>query len=151
MIKFTVFTGTYNSEGIIDRVFQSVLEQTNKDFEWIVIDDCSKDNTVALIEEFMERNPQISIKLVRHETNTGVATSRMEAIHLARGKYFVSWDHDDIQDKDQLEIFNKLWGEYDEEDIGNIFAKMNNQKGEILGQFFPMNPFVSDYISMHNK
>ena len=151
MNKFTVFTGTYNSENIIDRVFQSITEQTYNNFEWIVIDDCSKDNTVVKIKAFQEKNPDIPITLIQHKRNTGVSTSRKEAIELAKGTYFVTWDHDDVQDKDQLKVFNDLWSTYDDKSIAFIFAKIKDQKGNILGSKFPRDPYIINYLHVYNS
>lgn len=151
MPTFTIFTGTYNSAPVIDRVFSSIRNQQVKDFEWIVIDDCSKDNTRELVRQFQTDYPAVDLRFFEHEQNTGIATSRKEALNLATGKYFVTWDHDDEQAADQLSIYLQLWQEHDAKDIGNIFAKMRNQHGELLGQPFPKDPYISDYISLHNR
>lgn len=151
MPKFTIFTGTYNSAPVIDRVFSSVANQKVRDFEWIVIDDCSKDNTRELVRAFQKDNPDIDLRFFEHEQNTGIAISRKEALELASGKYFVTWDHDDEQTPDQLQVYLALWERYGSEKTGNIFAKMRSQHGDILGQPFPTDPYISDYISLHNR
>lgn len=149
-IAFTIFTGTYNSEKIIHRVFKSIDDQVNRNFEWIIIDDCSIDNTVELLNNYKEKNPEMEISIYRNLKNRGVAEGRREALYKAKGKYFVTWDHDDEQSPMQLSIFEKLWKAYDSEKIGAINAKMNDQHGKVLGKLFPMDGFISDYISMHN-
>jgi glycosyltransferase involved in cell wall biosynthesis len=151
MALFTVFTGTYNSQDVIDRVFKSVLQQEYKDFEWIIIDDNSSDDTPELVSAFIEQHPKLDIRLIQHQANTGVATSRKEALQLATGRYFVTWDHDDEQSPEQLSVFQKLWQQYDTETVGNIFAKMQDQQGNTLGPLFPENPYLSDYIQLHNR
>jgi glycosyltransferase involved in cell wall biosynthesis len=147
---FTIFTGTYNSEKIIDRVFSSIKNQTVRNFEWIVIDDCSKDNTVDKLEAFVKELSDISVRLIKHKTNTGVGASRKEALSHAKGKYFVTWDHDDIQSEHQLEIFKQLWSKHDAENVGTIFAKIKDQSGKLLGKKYPKEPYISDYINVHN-
>lgn len=147
---FTIFTGTYNSESIIDRVFDSIKNQTCKEFEWIVIDDCSSDATLHKIKAFANQYPEISIQLIKHTQNTGVATSRKEALALAKGKYFITWDHDDIQHSKQLQIYKELWQKVNQPRIGSIFAKLTDQHGVVLGKKFPQEPFISDYINTHN-
>ena len=57
----TVLTATYNREKTLQRVYESLLAQTNKDFEWVIVDDGSTDNTKALIESFIAED-KISIK-----------------------------------------------------------------------------------------
>lgn len=147
---FTIFTGTYNSEKIIDRVFLSLKKQTFRDFEWIVVDDCSKDDTIKKIEIFKQEIPDIDVHINIHQNNTGVSISRKEALHIAKGKYFVTWDHDDFQLENQLEIFRQLWEKYDSQKIGNIFAKIKDQDGNLLGKEYPTEPYLSDYINAHN-
>ncbi len=151
MPLFTLFTGTYFSEQVIHRVFESLEKQTFRDFEWIVIDDCSTDGTVALVEAFMRAHPDYAITLIRHTRNTGVGISRREALEKARGTYFITWDHDDEQSPDQLACFQHLWQQHDAADIGCIQAKVQNQHGNVLGKMFPAEVYCSDYISMHNS
>jgi glycosyltransferase involved in cell wall biosynthesis len=147
---FTIFTGTYNSEKIIDRVFSSIKNQTLRNFEWIVIDDCSKDNTLDKVEDFVQELSDIYVRLIKHEVNTGVGASRKEALSHAKGKYFVTWDHDDIQSEHQLEIFQQLWSKHDAENVSTIFAKIKDQNGKLLGKKYPKEPYISDYINAHN-
>ena len=151
MPLFTIFTGTYNSAGIIHRVFESLERQTFRDFEWIVVDDCSSDNTVQLVESFFATHPDIPVTLLRHSANTGVGISRREALERAKGRYFITWDHDDEQESDQLQVFADLWKQFDRAEIANIYAKVKNQHGKLLGRLFPQEGFVSDYISLHNR
>lgn len=54
MAKITVFTPTYNRENTLSRVFDSLKSQTYRDFEWIIVDDGSTDNTKAVVEKFMQ-------------------------------------------------------------------------------------------------
>jgi glycosyltransferase involved in cell wall biosynthesis len=150
MPLFTIFTGTYNSANVIQRVFQSLEEQTCKDFEWIVIDDCSTDDTVQLVEGFLKTHPSLKARLVRHTANTGVGISRREALEQATGKYFITWDHDDAQQPDQLQVFADIWQRHDRPSVANIYAKVKNQHGKTLGRLFPRDGYVSDYISLHN-
>ena len=96
-MTFTVFTGCYNSANFLHRVFKSLLNQTYKDFEWIVVDDASKDNTAELLDDFKEKHPEYRITIIKRKSNRGVAANRRKAISLAKGKYFVTWDHDDEQ------------------------------------------------------
>jgi len=147
---FTIFTGLYNSQNIVNRVFESIESQTFRDFEWIVIDDCSTDNSVSIMEQFIKKNSDLNIKFIKHSENQGVNASRKEALFLATGKYFISWDHDDIQLENQLEVLRQLWEENDTSQIANIFSKMTDQEGKILGHDFPSELYISDYINLHN-
>lgn len=148
---FTIFSGLYNSEAVIDRLFGSIAKQSCRDFEWIVIDDCSQDKTVGVVDSFITALTDIEVKFIKHPVNKGVAFSRKEALSLAKGKYFVTWDHDDEQDPKQLEVFAEIWSKYDSAVVANIFAKMTDQHGNILGKKFKTNPLISDYINAHDE
>lgn len=150
MIEFTIFTGTYNSENVIDRVFGSIRNQNYINFEWIIIDDCSKDNTLQLLLDFRRDNPDLDISIITHKENRGVAYSRKEALQLAKGRYFVTWDHDDIQLPDQLSQFSEVWRKHDDPDICNIFCKIKDQNNNVLGDKFPTDIYISNYIDMHD-
>lgn len=150
-MKFTIFTGCYNSSGFIHRVFKSLKDQTYKDFEWIVIDDASKDNTVELINIFIKDNPEIDIKFIALKENLGVAQNRRRAIQMANGDYFVTWDHDDEQLPEQLSIFKQVWDEYDAADIANIFSFCMSKEGLVLGGKFPMDRQVSNYFRYYQR
>jgi len=127
-----------------------VEKQSFKDFEWIIIDDCSVDNTPELIDSFIKAHPEIAITFIRHPVNKGIVATKKEALWMARGKYFTAWDHDDEQLPGQLQLFVGLWEKFGAEDIACINAKITDQRGNVLGKLFPENVYVSDYISMHN-
>lgn len=148
---FTIFSGTYNSSGVIHRLFKSVTHQTFQDFEWIIVDDLSKDNTVALIEDFLANHPHLNVQFIKHTANTGVAGSRWEALQKAKGKYFITWDHDDIQLEDQLETFNKIWEENDDPQVGAICSCLIDENGKRVGRQFPNDKVVSTYFGMYSK
>jgi glycosyltransferase involved in cell wall biosynthesis len=146
---FTIFSGTYNSSKIIERLFTTVKSQTYRNFEWIIFDDCSKDNTVELINEFVKDLDDIDVKLFKNPGNKGVSYGRWEALKMAQGRYFVTWDHDDIQMPDQLETYVKIWNEYDKDEIGAICACLIDEHGNKIGRRFPQEITISDYFSMY--
>ncbi|MFQ9494706.1 MAG: glycosyltransferase family 2 protein [Dorea longicatena] len=59
---FTIFTPTYNRAYILPQLYQSLCMQTCKDFEWLIIDDGSKDNTYSLVEEWINKCKKFSIR-----------------------------------------------------------------------------------------
>jgi len=90
---------SYNAGQFIEKSIQSVLSQTYDNFELIIIDDCSKDNTVDIIKKFSDKR----IKLHINEINSGAAISRNKGIREAKGKYIAFLDAEDIWLKDKLE------------------------------------------------
>jgi glycosyltransferase involved in cell wall biosynthesis len=88
----SVVIPTYNREQLIGRSIKSVLSQTYQDFEIIVVDDASTDNTKEVINSFNDDR----IRYVRHKQNRGEATARNTGIKVARGEYIASQDSDDV-------------------------------------------------------
>ncbi len=150
-MKFTVFTGCYNSEPFIERVFSSVKNQTYKNFEWIIIDDCSKDNTVNLINDFILEHPEMDIKFLKNEVNQGVAKGRWKAINMATGSLFVTWDHDDIAKPFQLGKLKEVWEQYGNNKIGNIWSLCEDEFGKLVGNEFPERISVSNYFDYYDN
>lgn len=92
MPKISVILPVYNCEKYIKESVQSVLNQTFVNFELLIIDDCSTDSTVAIIQAFNDSR----IQLTRKERNTGLINSLNHAISIARGEYIARMDGDDI-------------------------------------------------------
>ncbi len=95
----SVIIPTYNRAHLIGRAIQSVLNQTYQDFEIIVVDDGSTDNT----EEVMKRFNDERIKYIKHEQNKGEAAARNTGIKIARGEYIAFQDSDDEWLPEKLE------------------------------------------------
>ena len=89
----SVIIPTYNRAHLISRAIKSVLNQTYQDFEVIVVDDGSTDNTEEVIKEFQKKDERI--KYVRHEKNKGGSAARNTGIKAAKGKYIAFLDSDD--------------------------------------------------------
>lgn len=92
MPKVSVILPVYNCEKYIFETVQSVLNQTFADFELLIVDDCSTDNTVAIIKEFNDDRIQLTVK----EKNTGYTDSLNYAVSIAKGQYIARMDGDDI-------------------------------------------------------
>ncbi|GAA6323819.1 glycosyltransferase family 2 protein [Fusobacterium ulcerans] len=97
----SIITPLYNSEKYIGKTIESVLNQTYKNWEMLIIDDCSKDNGVKIVNNYILKDKRI--KLFRNEKNEGVSFSRNRAIDLSQGKYIAFLDSDDLWKKEKLE------------------------------------------------
>jgi len=97
----SIIIPVYNGEKFIQRAIRSVVDQNfpRKQFEIIVVDDGSTDNTLDIIQPFKD-----TIRIMRHEKNMGLATSRNTGIKAARGQYVVNLDADDYLHQDFLYI-----------------------------------------------
>ena len=85
-----------NSDKYIKKCLDSILNQTYKNFEIIVVDDVSKDKTVNEIEEFINKNQDIEIKLIRNESNEGQLSSFLNGLKAANGEFICAIDGDDV-------------------------------------------------------
>ena len=89
----TVFTPTYNRAYTLQRVFDSLIKQSDYDFEWLVVDDGSIDNTKSLIQSFIKNAPFKISYVFQENSGKHIATNR--AIQLADGYFFLVLDSDD--------------------------------------------------------
>ena len=90
--KISVILTVYNGEGYLKPVIHSIQRQNFVDFEIIIIDDCSKDNSVNLIKEFMKNDPRI--KLLINNENKGLFHGKMKGVLNAKGEYILFLDQD---------------------------------------------------------
>lgn len=91
---------SYNTAQYISQSIQSVLAQTYLNWELIIVDDCSTDNTENVVSVFLNDN---RIKLLKNERNSGAAVSRNRALREARGKWIAFLDSDDLWEPEKLE------------------------------------------------
>ena len=89
--KVSVIIATYNRADLLPRAVSSTLDQTYSDFELIIVDDCSSDDTQEVALTFTDPR----IRVIRHETNLGAAAARNTGIAHARGEYIAFLDDDD--------------------------------------------------------
>ena len=92
--KVSIITPAYNVEHRICETIESVLSQTYREWEMIIIDDLSKDDTVSIVNNYIKKDQRI--KLVKLEKNSGPAVARNTGIELAKGQYIAFLDSDDI-------------------------------------------------------
>lgn len=103
MIKglVSIITPTYNCGRFIAETIESIQAQTYTNWELIIVDDCSKDNTKEIVDSYMEKDARI--KYHRLETNSGAAVARTTSMMLAEGEYMAFCDSDDLWTPDKLE------------------------------------------------
>lgn len=97
----SIITPTYNCRKFISATIDSVLNQTYKNWEMIIVDDCSIDNTMEIVRNYMEKDNRIRYFLL--DENSGAAVSRSKAMELAQGKYMAFLDSDDWWTCNKLE------------------------------------------------
>lgn len=100
-ILVSIITPSYNSSEFISNTINSVLSQTFHNWELIIIDDCSKDNSIEVISQWCEKDSRI--QLIQLTENSGAAVARNKGIEVARGRYIAFLDSDDKWLPDKLE------------------------------------------------
>ena len=103
----SIIMPTYNCAKFIGKTIESVIAQTYENWELIIVDDCSNDNTEEVVSKYKDNR----IKYHRLKNNSGAAVARTEAMKKASGSYMAFLDSDDLWKKDklekQLEFMNK--------------------------------------------
>lgn len=121
MTFLSIFTPTYNRAHCLANLFDSLCAQTDRDFEWIIIDDGSIDDTEALVNRFKEKAPWMNI-VYRYKHNGGKHTAHNMALPLIKGVYSAIVDSDDILVPNAVSVIRKQWSKY----------RMNDEVGQVI-------------------
>ena len=112
MPTISIITPAYNCEKYLEEAVESVLAQTMQDWEMLIIDDCSSDNTYDCMEKLAQRDKRI--RIFRNIQNTGAAATRNYGIRQAKGQWIAFLDSDDLWRTDKLQKQRKLLDKYPE-------------------------------------
>lgn len=93
-MKFSIITPQYNSFELMENYFDSLLNQKVKDFEVIIVDDCSTDGSWEKLQDYVNQSP-LDIKLIQAEKNSGPGNARNLGIDAAKGEWITFIDNDD--------------------------------------------------------
>ena len=107
MNKITIFTPTYNRAYTLQRLYDSLVKQTDKTFIWLIVDDGSTDNTHELVQQFINEN-KIQIKY-HYQDNAGKSQAQNCALELTDTEIFAGVDSDDFLAFDAVEKINYHW------------------------------------------
>ncbi|MEG1836466.1 MAG: glycosyltransferase [Synergistaceae bacterium] len=116
MLYFSVIIPCYNGEKTIERAMQSVIDQTYKNYELVIVDNGSTDKTEETVKAFIDKNPQADIKLFSQE-NRGISGSRNRGIKESTYEYISLLDADDLWYKNKLEVVSGYIEKYKNIDI----------------------------------
>ena len=97
----TVLLATYNNDKFLDDAIRSILNQTMRNFELLIIDDASNDNTPEILERYSKADDRIQI--IKNKINIGLTKSLNIGLRSAKGKYIARMDGDDISHQERLE------------------------------------------------
>jgi len=128
----SVLMPAYNAEKYIAVAIESILGQTFKDFEFVIVDDDSTDNTWAIIQRFAEKDKRVVP--IRNKGNLKIAKTLNTGIKLARGKYVARMDADDWSYPDRLEKQHHFMEEHPEVGIMGGTMVIVNEVGKVTGE-----------------
>lgn len=97
----SIIMAAYNAENTIEQAISSVLAQTYRNFELIVVNDCSSDNTADIVNHLLQLDGRI--RLINNMQNSGVSFTRKHGLEVAKGDWIAIIDSDDAWRKDKLE------------------------------------------------
>lgn len=129
----SIVTPNYNSEKFIVACIESVQKQEYTNWEWIIVDDCSSDNSLGIIEDYIKSDERIT--LLRLNENSGPAIARNAGIEKAKGSYLTFIDSDDLWLPNFLEVSMS----HEKQSSGFVFASYHRFDED-------MNPKYKDFI-----
>ncbi|MBQ3967849.1 MAG: glycosyltransferase family 2 protein, partial [Lachnospiraceae bacterium] len=124
----SIIVPMYNSEKVIRRSLDSILEQTYRDYEVVMIDDGSKDGTAGICAEYVSRDPE-RFKYY-YQVNAGVSAARNAGIRNSNGKYLAFLDADDKMAANMLELMADAAEKYSAQMVMCSYFKEKNGKTE---------------------
>lgn len=99
-MKYSIIVPVYGVERYLDQCVQSIFAQTWKDFELILVDDCSLDNSPSMCDEYARQDSRV--RVIHHEVNRGLGMSRNTGMAAAKGEYLLFVDSDDYLSTETL-------------------------------------------------
>ena len=142
----SIIIPTYNRADLLPEAVRSVIAQTFTDWELIVMDDSSTDNTEVIVDDFAQRDGRI--RYFRHPKNVGIARNRNEGLAQAKGKLIAMLDSDDVWlDHDKLRMQAEYLASHPDCVLVGTFASVIDTEGRDIGTF----EFATDDASIRAK
>jgi glycosyltransferase involved in cell wall biosynthesis len=135
-IKLTVFTPTYNRADLLMRGYEALKRQTCKDFEWLIVDDGSTDNTEELVQKKILPENEFKVRYIK-KANGGLHTGYNTAIENINTELCTCVDSDDYLADDAVEKILAFWEEYGLDKVAGIVAPNCDLDGKVIGTFLP--------------
>ena len=145
----SIITPVYNNSEFIKQTIESVQKQTYKNWEMIIVDDCSTDRTPELIKKISQKDDRI--KYIKLENNSGAAIARNKALSESRGRFIAYLDADDLWKKNKIQNqidfmlahdYAFVCSNYEKIDINNKILKQVKIPKEINYKLFLRNTII---------
>lgn len=147
-MKVSIIIPVYNVADYIQRCLLSVVEQTYRDIECILVDDCGNDNSIEVAQNFInEYKGDILFTILHHDKNKGQSAARNTGIKYAKGEYVYFLDSDDAITSDCIEELMSLVIKYPDA----AFAQGNFLNKDLQISKYGWHAHLPDYCDEHNK
>lgn len=111
----TIIIPVYNAEAFLPKCIESIISQSYSNFELLLVDDCSTDNSYSICQSYSSLDSRILI--IRNNINKGVTITRNLGLDNAKGEYILFIDNDDYIDNNYIETFINALQDYDDVDL----------------------------------
>lgn len=137
-MKYDVTIGipVYESVDVIKRSLESALSQTYPSIEFLIIDDCGNDGSMAIVQQFQMEHPRgTDIHIIRHTQNMGVSAARNRIIDESQGDYLYFMDSDDMIVANTIELMMQNVRQYDAEIVFGSYEKIETTGQRTVYQY----------------
>ena len=148
--KFSICTPCFNSEKTIERVYESIKNLTYKDFEWIIVNDASSDNTFEIIQEIISKS-NVDIDFYNLNENKMATYCYNLAVKKSQSEFLLLLDHDDTIVTNALERFLFHWSEIpsvEKSSLAGMISNCNDEDGNLVGTLFPFSPYINGFFEL---
>ena len=146
----TVFTPTYNRGTYLKRLYKSLLKQTQLDFEWLIVDDGSKDDTKEVVSSF-QAEQNIQVRYV-NQANAGKHIAINTGIKHAKGILFFIVDSDDVLPEDSLQTIAIHYEQQrNQPDFGGVVGRRLSMDGQLIGTPSSMTTTYESTLNLRYK
>lgn len=150
MSKISVLIPTYNVELYIEEAIDSILNQTYRNIEIIVVDDCSTDNTFNIVKKIAANDNRL--KVYRNNENRKISYTLNKALEYSTGEYIARMDGDDISALDKLEIQMNYLKDHRDVDLVGVSTISIDEDGKEIGRTrlisnFKVLKFISNFAT----
>lgn len=147
---FTVFTPTYNRAKLLERAYHSLKKQECSEFEWLIVDDGSTDDTEMLVAEWIAKEKEFPIRYFKKE-NEGKHVAINLGVTKANGIFFTILDSDDQFTRTALKSYKENLHLIEKTEFGGIIGLNQNNAGEMTGTKFTRNKMYVDFPMLYYK
>ena len=143
----TIFTPVYNRADVLEKLYQSLLRQSDYDFEWLIIDDGSTDSVKKVVQHWIvSEEVRFPIRFYQQE-NAGKHRAVNRGTQLAQGNAFFIVDSDDYLTDDAVEMVEKWWKDVaDDDNYAGVAGLKGDRNGDVIGRI----PLFDLYVDATN-